>query len=182
MDTRSRSSLRSARGVGTLVVSLLAIALLSTSCSSGSSSSPSVVEINGSTQPAVFHDGQSVTVSMGPNKILKPYFRVVIIECADPGGKASNLPTSAAEKCDVDTVAGTPTIPAPNGSFSTPGYLMYQLPAKRLDEGPTWLPVCNKSNPCVLYVGENYNDFTMPKVFSAPFTVTPSPSGSGSGS
>ena len=35
----------------------------------------------------------------------------------------------------------------------------------------TYKPICNQTNSCVLYVGQNQNDFTAPKVFSAPFLI-----------
>ena len=162
----------------TLVMALAATAGCSSSGSaktvSSSSSAPQVL-INGASQPDAFHDGQNVKVSMGANKVFRPYLRLVILECSDPGGKVSNLPTQAAEKCDVDTIQGGSLIPGSNGSFSWPAYTILQLPSKALNEGSTFLPVCNTSNPCVLYVGENYNDFSKPKAFSKPFTVMPGP-------
>ena len=52
---------------------------------------------------------------------------------------------------------------------------MYAVPNKVLDEQANWTPDCNKTNYCVLYVGEDYNDFSKPKVFSEPFLFTSVP-------
>lgn len=121
-----------------------------------------------------YNDGQTVTVSVGPNTLFDPNSRVVIIECADPGGTAANLPT-AFRDCDGDTVQADTVLVKKDGSFSEPGYTMYAVPNKVLDEQSNWTPDCNKTNDCVLYVGEDYNDFTKPKVFSEPFLFTSDP-------
>lgn len=174
----SKEGRRSASLV-TLVSFLLAVGMLGSSCSSSSSAMPTVgpaVLINGASQGWTFHDGQTVTVAVGPNKVLTPHLRLLILECSDPGGMKSSLPSHAAEHCDVDTVQANTVIPQANGSFTATGYIVFQLPSKALNEGPTWVPVCNKTHPCVLYVGDDYNDFTKPKVFSNPFTIAGSSS------
>ena len=50
---------------------------------------------------------------------------------------------------------------------------LHGFPNSALGEQPDDQPTCNQTNPCVLYVGQDQNDFTAPKVFSAPFLVTP---------
>ncbi len=166
-------------GVVAVLPVVLATGLAVAGCSSSSNAAPSsgaTVTIDGSSQTSTFHDGQTVTVAVGPNKILTPHLRVLILECADPGGKVSNLPSHFDEKCDGDTVQANTVIPGDDGSFTQKGYTIFKLPSKALNEGPTWIPVCNAKQPCVLYIGDDFNDFSKPKVFSAPFTVT----GSGS--
>ena len=93
-----------------------------------------------------------------------------------PGGSAANLPKDITT-CDGNTIQGTTILVANDGSFSDSSYQVYMLPNSVLGEQPNDKPICNQTNYCVLYVGQNQNDFTAPKVFSAPFLITP---GSGS--
>ncbi len=122
-----------------------------------------------------FTNGQTVTVSVGPNSLFVPHTRVNLIECADPGGSKDNLPTSLST-CDPNTVEGDTVLVQPDGSFVEHGYTLYALPNEVLGEQSNWQPVCDRSNQCVLYVGEDQNDFTQPKIFSAPFAFTASAS------
>jgi hypothetical protein len=132
----------------------------------GAASAPSIRVTHGP-----YHDGQLINVSVGPNRFFKPYSKVNILECADPGGKPKNLPTSESS-CDGNTVQGETILVAKNGSFSERGYEIYALPNVRvLGELPTGQPVCNQKRSCVLYIGENETKFSAPKEFSAPFTI-----------
>ena len=131
-------------------------------------------------------DGETLTVAVGPNSVFTPNARVNILECADPGGTAANLPIDDST-CDGNTIQGTTVLVHGDGSLSDPNYTVYQLPSATLGEQPNFQPVCNQSSPCVLYVGQDQNDFNQPKMFSAPFTVGPAassataPVGAGSG-
>jgi hypothetical protein len=108
---------------------------------------------------------------VGPNHYFTPYAHVNILECADPGGKKKNLPTSAFT-CDGNTIQGDTVLIAKNGSFSEHGYEIYALPnTAALGESPNGQPVCNTKKPCVLYVGQNQEKFSAPKEFSRPFTI-----------
>ena len=98
--------------------------------------------------------------------------RVNVIECADPGGLASNLPKDITT-CDGNTIQGNTILVGSDGSFSQTGYTVYLLPSSSLGEQGNFKPVCNQTNYCVLYVGQDQNDFTAPKVFSAPFLIAP---------
>ena len=50
---------------------------------------------------------------------------------------------------------------------------MYALPnASQLGETPDTRPVCNGRQVCVLYVGQNQEKFSAPKLWSPPFTVS----------
>ncbi len=120
---------------------------------------------------SAYANGQTVSVSVGPNSLFTPASRVVILECSDPGGSVANLPTSFSS-CDGNTVEADSVIVEANGSFSESAYTLYALPNAVLGEQANWQPVCSPTQPCVLYVGENQNDFTKPKVFSQPFTFT----------
>ncbi len=120
-----------------------------------------------------FTSGESVTVTVGPNSLFVPHTRVNMIECADPGGSAANLPTSLST-CDANTIEADTVLVQPDGSFVEHGYTLYALPNEVLGEQSNWQPVCNRTNQCVLYVGEDQDDFTQPKIFSAPFAFTSS--------
>jgi hypothetical protein len=110
---------------------------------------------------------------MGPNQKFHQFSRVNIVECSDPGGKVSNLPTQFIS-CDENTVEGNTVLVGAHGSFSERGYTMFKLPSSALSESPDGQPVCNRTNPCVLLVSEYQTDLTKPKAFSHPFIVLPS--------
>jgi hypothetical protein len=132
-----------------------------------------VVTITPSAAKGAFGSGQTVTVSVGANSLFAPGTRMSIIECSDPGGTASNLPTSITS-CDEDTIQGDTVLVQPGGSLSEHGYTLYALPNAALGEKADWQPVCNTTHECVLYVGEDQNDFSRPKIFSPPFAFTSS--------
>jgi hypothetical protein len=117
-----------------------------------------------------WQSGQPVTVAVGPNSVFTPHSRIVVIECADPGGSTANLPKDDST-CDGNTVQGATVLVQPNGSFTVSGYTLYSLPNAVLGEQPNEQPICNATNQCVLFVGQDQNDFTSPKVFSAPFAI-----------
>jgi hypothetical protein len=124
--------------------------------------------------PGPYHNEQLINVSVGPNHFFTPYSRVNIIECADPGGKSKNLPTSVTT-CDGNTIQGNTILVQPNGSFSEHGYQMFALPNQlQLGEQADTVPVCNQNMSCVLYIGQNQEKFTAPKIFSLPFTISKS--------
>ncbi len=124
--------------------------------------------------PGPYHDGQRINVSVGPNHQFTPYAGIKILECADPGGTTQNLPTSVVA-CDGNTIQGNTILVQPNGSFSERGYQLFALPnAPALGETPDAQPVCDKEHFCVLYIGQNQEKFTDPKMFSAPFTISKS--------
>jgi hypothetical protein len=122
--------------------------------------------------PGPYHDGQLINVSVGPNHYFKPYSRINIIECADPGGKARNLPTSILS-CDGNTIQGNTILVQRNGSFAERGYQVYALPnAPQLGEQADTRPICNGRQVCVFYIGQNQEKFSAPKMWSPPFTVS----------
>jgi hypothetical protein len=151
----------------------------------------SLIPIGSATEPSPFSSGQVIEVKVGANSTLAGQTSVNILECADPGGLAANLPGSIAQ-CDGNTIDSDTITPAADGSFdyspNSPagqsngwsGYTVYALPdAHSLAEPPTQTPVCNLTNACVLYIGTNQGDFTKPKIFSAPFYVTPTANDTG---
>jgi hypothetical protein len=156
------------RGSIALVALLGPLAGIAIVGSAGASAPPSV-----SVSPAgSFSSGQTVSVTVGPNNFFTPHARVNILECADPGGSVANLPKDITS-CDGDTIEGNSILVADDGSFSDSAYPVYAVPNSALGEQPDDQPTCNQTNPCVLYVGQDQNDFTAPKVFSTPFLVTP---------
>ncbi len=157
-----------------LLIAGIALSLaLVAGCSSSSSASPDgpAVAINGSTSVSTLRAGQAITVAVGANKTYVPLIAVNIIECSDPGGTVSNLPKTLLH-CDENTIQGNSVIAKPNGSIHESGYTLYRLPNSKLGEGKTITPICDATHECVLYVGQDQNDFTKPKIFSAPFFVT----------
>ena len=117
-----------------------------------------------------YRDQQVVRVSVGANRTFTPNSRVVILECADPGGSVANLPTSFSA-CDENTIQPDTTVVHADGSFSETAYTIYALPNAQLGEQANWQPVCGANHPCVLFVGEDQNDFSQAKAFSAAFEV-----------
>jgi hypothetical protein len=119
-----------------------------------------------------YHNGQEINLSVGPNKYFTPYSHINILECADPGGKAKNLPLSV-DSCDGNTIQGITVLVAPNGSFFDHGYQLYSLPnSSQLGESPDTLPKCSQTKACVLYIGQNQEKFTAPKMFSPAFRIS----------
>jgi LPXTG-motif cell wall-anchored protein len=127
------------------------------------------------TPGGALHDGEAVTVSVGPNSVFTPHAGIHILECADPGGTVANLPQDDSS-CDGNTIQPNSVLVSPNGSFSAANYVIYRLPNSVLGEQTNFQPVCNATNPCVLYIGQSQNDFTAPKIFSSPFSVASSSS------
>jgi hypothetical protein len=144
-------------------------------CSSGGDPSQGSLTIT----PGPYHNGQAIEVSVGPNKHFTPYASIKILECSDPGGTTQNLPTTALLHCDGNTIQGNTILVGRDGSFSQRDYIVYALPnTSALGEAPDAKPVCNETSMCVLYIGQNQENFSAPKMFSPPFTI----SGSGPGS
>jgi LPXTG-motif cell wall-anchored protein len=147
--------------------SVLFIALVCGSSASASVDPPSLSV----TPKGDFHDGQVISVSVGANGFFTPNSHVNILECADAGGTTANLPTDDST-CDGNTIQGNTVLISADGSFDT-SYTIYSLPNSTLAEQPRDQPVCNQTSKCVLFVGQDQNDFSKPKVFSAPFDVDP---------
>ena len=156
--------------MGMAFIALIApwVAAVASAQRAGASAPPS---LNVSPQ-GNYRDGQAISVAVGPNGYFTPHARINVIECADPGGLASNLPKDITT-CDGNTIQGNTILVGSDGSFSQTGYTVYLLPSPSLGEQGNFKPVCNQTNYCVLYVGQDQNDFTAPKVFSAPFLTAP---------
>jgi Bacterial Ig-like domain (group 1) len=125
-----------------------------------------------------YSSGQMLTVAAVANSTLDqasleaagfPSGAVTIkfLECSDPGGLVSNLPTKPTE-CEPQTIhsiAGANT----DGSLSTT-YQVLALPDANL--GTSNGTTCDAAaDACVVGIFSNQNDFSKPHLFSAPFYV-----------
>jgi hypothetical protein len=166
---------------GTVVALAFATPAFAAPPAAGSEVPSSVIPIGAST-PGPFASGQVVEVKIPANPTLVAGAGINIVECAAPGGVAPTDPS----QCDGLTLQPDTILAAADGSVaytvtgSTSGYTMFALPdTTSLGESATGTPVCNTSNECVLYIGENQNDFTQPHFFSQPYFVTPTAGDSG---
>ena len=159
---------RRLRGVLSIVTTGMVVATMAACSDPPSTSSDVPLTIT----PGPYHDGQAIKISVGPNKHFTPFASIKILQCSDPGGTTKNLPTSALLHCDGNTIQGNTILVGRDGSFSQDGYVVYVLPNTNLGEASDSKPVCNQTNSCVLYIGQNQENFTAPKIFSPPFTVS----------
>ena len=105
------------------------------------------------------------------NTVLSPTGAVKIIECADPGGGTAGLPTSDNDCDPAETIQGSTIIPGATGGFTYKNYQVTDLPNPNL--APTSPIDCGAApNPCVLYIGDDYTNFSGAGYFlSQPFYV-----------
>jgi ABC-type phosphate transport system substrate-binding protein len=117
-----------------------------------------------------FSSGQTLEVSFGANTTLTPNLGVYIEECSAPGGTVPTLPT----QCDPKTHQHSPLFMNGDGSLDYKGYPIYALPdAPNLGETSSGGPQCDLANQCILYIGQNPNDFSQPHVWSSAFFIKP---------
>ncbi len=157
--------------VAGLAVVLVMVVLAFTGEGTASAAGAPTVSITPASSQGAFADQQVVKITVGSNSLFTPNSRVVILECADPSGSVANLPVSYSS-CDGNTIQADTTVVHADGSFVEPSYTLYSLPSTSLGEQASWQPVCNPSHPCVLFIGEDQNDFSKAKVFSAAFTMS----------
>jgi len=132
-----------------------------------------------------FGDGELVDMAMGPNSVFSPRDAlggdIEAIECEyNNGSGLPGDPPNALDFCDAQTIgADFPFTVESNGAFdymaeSDGGRMkVFALPGKYLK---TATITCNATHACVWYVGENYNSFASPHLFSNPFYVAAAPS------
>jgi hypothetical protein len=124
----------------------------------------------GVTPGTPFSSGQTISVQVPANTALNANAGVVIVECSAPGG----VPPTQTNACDTLTVQGDTIIPAADGSFTYNNYQLFALPdAISLGENASHLPICDLTHECVLYIGNNFNDFNQPHFWSQGYFVTP---------
>jgi hypothetical protein len=158
------SAARWARGVAAAVGLVSAAAAFGIVAPTAGAASPTLTITPGG---SAYQNGASIDISVGPNSLFAPDSRIIVIECAAPKGV---LPVDDTT-CDGNTVQSGSVLVNSNGSFEVPGYTLYALPNTALGEAADSEPVCNGSAECALYIGQNQNDFSQPKIFSSPFTV-----------
>jgi hypothetical protein len=132
-----------------------------------------ITPVAGPAAPAPFQDGEVVKLSVKSNSTFTPGTRVNILECADPQGTSANLPKDIGS-CDGLTIQPNTVLVQSDGAITVPQYTIYRLPNPVLGEQSNAQPVCDDTDQCVLFVGQDQNDFTQPKIFSSPFTVVAS--------
>jgi len=139
----------------------------------------------GTVHPGPFDSGQLIDVTLPANTVFdgsaygNNNTAIKILECSAPNGV---IPTQTSQ-CDGNTVAtdfpgtdGSIDFVADNGA----GYPVYYLPDSRIGDSPSG-PKCGNTaaTECILYIGNNQNDFTQPHVWSEPFLVNPDPNDTG---
>jgi len=123
-----------------------------------------------------FSSGQTISVQVPANTALNASATVAVVECGAPGG----VPPTQPSACDTSTIQGDTIIPAADGSFTYDNYQLFALPdALSLGENATHTPVCDLTHECVLYIGNNFNDFTLPHFWSQGYFVSPNGNDSG---
>ncbi len=158
---------RSVRRLGIAFVLLGVVALVSWMSSGAGAAGAPALTMTPSPTSRPYTDGQSITLAVGANSRFAPNTRIEVLECAAPNGVLPIDDTT----CDGNTVQYRSVLVAADGSFQVPAYTVYQLPNTVLGEQSNKMPVCNAVRQCVLYIGQDQNDFTQPKMFSPPFTV-----------
>jgi hypothetical protein len=120
-----------------------------------------------------FDSGQTINVVVPANQVFAGTEATKakdIVECSAPNGV---IPTNTTA-CDGLTIQGLTVLPTSTGAINFSGYTVYALPDSiSLGEGSGG-PVCGNTlaTECILYIGDNYNDFTQPHLWSQPFLIS----------
>jgi hypothetical protein len=127
-----------------------------------------------------FDSGEDIDLSVPANSAFAAPNNnsgVNIVECAAPNGV---LPTQTSA-CDGNTLQNFVGVNA-DGSFTFNDYTIYALPdTVSLGETASNPVICGNTaaTECVLYIGNNQNDFTQPHLWSEPFLIHTDPTDSG---
>ena len=162
-----------ANATGGISSSPSTVSLRITGPADGSNISNATVPQSGFTASTPFSSGQQVDVTVPANADLPVNSNVLIVECNAPGG----APPPDPSYCQGDTIQGVSIHPNPNGSLDLHAqknvyYSLYALP-DYVSFQETSGPACDLVNDCILYIGDNQNDFTYPHYWSAPFSIAP---------
>jgi hypothetical protein len=135
---------------------------------------------NGPTH-APFASGQPVNVVVPANSLFAPTTVVDVLECSAPDGVVPTSPSA----CDANTINGPSLFSNSDGSINfqiSTGqlYALFDTPDSNIGDA-TGSPACGNTvaTECILYIGENQNDFRQPHVWSQPFFVAPTPGDTG---
>jgi len=135
----------------------------------------------GAVAHAPFASGQLINVVIPANSAFAApdnTANINIVECSAPAGVPPTNPIA----CDGNTIQGSTIIPNADGSFTSDNYQVFALPDSfTLGEGSSG-PICGNTagTECILYIGNNQNDFTKPHLWSQPFFVAPNATDTGS--
>ena len=128
---------------------------------------PNAAQATGSFTPGTpFSSGQVISVVVPANSAFAgSNSNINVVECSAPNGVIPTDPSN----CDGNTIQGDTILPNADGSFSYSSYTVYALPDLNFES--TGGPVCGNTaaTECVLYIGNNQNDFTQPHVWSQAF-------------
>jgi hypothetical protein len=121
-----------------------------------------------------FSSGQQINIVVPTNTVFSPTANLNIEECAAPNGTIPTVPSA----CDGNTIQGPSFKTNSDGSinFQTEThslYTVYALPDSiNLGESAGG-PICGDTaaTECILFIGQNQNDFTQPHVWSQPFFI-----------
>lgn len=116
-----------------------------------------------------YSSGETITVSgTGFPSVTADPSGLSIIECSDPNGSSTALPTDDSG-CDGSTVNPLPITQNASGAFST----SYQVTSLSTTSGGAIDCGATAATECVLWVGVDYvNDFNANDAFSVPFKIT----------
>jgi hypothetical protein len=168
--------------VGTVLAASLGVASATNGC--GTTPADGNVYINCDLPPAstpytTYTDGEQVDLSMGTNGLFSQSDAyggsIVALECEYNNGTGGAADPPSANYCDAQTAAGDfPETVNSDGSWdyaaANEGDLVgvYAVPGTTFQGSSI---KCDAVHACVLYAGENYNNFTVSHVFSNPFLV-----------
>jgi hypothetical protein len=127
-----------------------------------------------------FDSGQNINVVVPANSAFAAPNNnsgIIIVECSAPNGVVPTLP-SACDGNTQQTLVGVNS----DGSFTFNDYQVFALPdSVSLGESPSSPVTCGNTaaTECVLYIGNNQNDFTQPHLWSQPFLTNTDATDSG---
>ena len=162
-------------GIGTLIAAVITLGLVvsaSAAPASGDIVPGSAQAVTPFTAGTPFSSGQSINVVIPANSAFAAPNNtngVNIVECAAPNG----VPPTNTAACDGNTIQGNTILPNADGSFTSTGYQVFALPDSiTLGEAPGGV-ACGQTaaNECILFIGNNQNDFTKPHLWSQPFFI-----------
>jgi hypothetical protein len=115
-----------------------------------------------------FSSGQNINVVIPANSAFAgSNSNINIVECAAPDG----VPPTDTSACDGNTIQGNTILPNSDGSFTYTGYELFALPDLNFEAAGG--PACGltAATECILYIGNNQDDFTQPHLWSQPFFI-----------
>ena len=159
-------------GIGLLVAGAVTLGLTVSAGAAPPSSGSIVLDSAQAVAPftggAPFSSGQSINVVIPANSAFAGSAAAInIVECAAPNGV---VPTDVTE-CDGNTIQGNTILPNADGSFTYTGYELFALPDLNFEDSTG--PACGETaaTECILYIGNDQNDFTQPHLWSQPFFI-----------